>query len=97
MWAGVQKEFKGQPPGPKEDRYSSQILGDLISEANEDKTTHPVLGLFVDKDNNRAIKFYKDAGFSDELVQRVDKAGLYKMFIILDDDALEEAISRAKK
>ena len=37
----------------------------------QDAKTHPVLGLFVHKDNKRAIKFYKDAGFSDELEQRV--------------------------
>ena len=58
--------------------------------------THPVLGLFVHKDNKRAIKFYKDAGFSDELEQRVDKSGHLKMFIVLDAEALEAAIAAAK-
>jgi ribosomal protein S18 acetylase RimI-like enzyme len=70
-----------------------------VAEAAADARTHPVLGLFVHKDNKRAIKFYKDAGFSDELVQRVDKATgeveYYKMFIVLDDDALQELVRDA--
>jgi len=49
--------------------------------------------LFVHKDNKRAIKFYKDAGFSDELEQRVEKTGHFKMFIVLDQNALEAAIA----
>jgi ribosomal protein S18 acetylase RimI-like enzyme len=55
-----------------------------------------VLGLFVHKDNQRAIRFYKDAGFSDELEQRVEKTAHYKMFIVLDDEALGVAIEVAK-
>jgi len=96
IWVGVQVKFWGQPPGPKEERYSVQILDDLVAEAMLDAKTHPVLGLFVHKDNKRAIKFYKDAGFSDELEQRVEKTGHYKMFIVLDDDALAATLTAAK-
>jgi GNAT superfamily N-acetyltransferase len=97
IWVGVQKDFWGKPEGPKEERYSAKILDDLLAEAEESAKTHPVLGLFVHKDNARAIKFYKNAGFSDELVQRVEKTQHYKMFVILDDDAFEEVVKAAKK
>ncbi|HEX3149200.1 MAG TPA: GNAT family N-acetyltransferase [Gemmataceae bacterium] len=101
IWVGIQKEFRGQPPGPREGRYAAQILDDLVAEAEADAWTHPVLGLFVHKDNKRAIKFYKDAGFSDELVQRVDKTTgeveYYKMFIVLDDEALQDVVKEATR
>jgi len=101
IWVGLQKEFQGQPLGPKEGRYSSQILDDLVAEAEQDAKTHPVLGLFVHKDNDKALKFYRDAGFSDELVQRLNKATgeieYYKLFVILDDDALRELLASTKK
>lgn len=101
IWVGVQKEFQGQPPGPRNDRYAAQILDDLVSEAAADSKTHPILGLYVHKDNKKAIKFYKDAGFSDELVQRKNKDSgeveYFKMFIVLDGEALAGALSLAKK
>jgi len=78
-----------------------QILDDLVAEAERDAKTHPVLGLFVHKDNKRAIKFYKDAGFTDELVQKKDKTTgeieYYKMLVILDDDRLAEILSAGRK
>lgn len=92
IWVGVQKRFWGMPAGPKENRFSAQILDDLVAEAQLDAKTHPILGLFVHKDNARAIRFYKEAGFSDELLQRVEKTGFYKMFVVLDDEALELAL-----
>jgi GNAT superfamily N-acetyltransferase len=97
IWIGVQKDYWGQPPGPKEEWFSTQILDDLVAEAQQHAKTHPVLGLFVHKDNTRAIRFYKESGFSDQLVQRVAKTGLYKMFIVLDDEALVAALGSARK
>ena len=101
IWLGIQNEFRGQPPSPKEGRYAARILDDLVAEAEVDARTHPVLGQFVHKDNKRAIKFYKDAGFSVELVQRVNKTTgeveYYKMFIILDNEALQELVTNATK
>lgn len=100
IWVGVQKEYWGKPEGPKDERYSAQILDDLLAEADADAKTHSVLGLFVHKDNHRAIKFYKDAGFSDDLEQRKDKVTgevkYYKMFVVLDDDQFEEAVEAAR-
>jgi hypothetical protein len=95
IWVGVPKEFWGKPEGPKEERYSAKILDDLLAEADSDAKTHSVLGLFVHKDNHRAIKFYKNSGFNDELVQRVDKEYV-KMFVVLDDEAFEAAVEAAK-
>jgi GNAT superfamily N-acetyltransferase len=96
IWVGVQAKYWGQPPGTKEERYSVQILDDLVAEAAVEAKTHPVLGLFVHKDNKRAIKFYKDAGFSDELEQRVERTAHFKLFIVLDQEALEAAITAAQ-
>jgi GNAT superfamily N-acetyltransferase len=101
IWVAVQRKYWGQPAGARENRYAAQILDDLVAEAAQDANTHPVLGLFVHKANQKAIKFYKNAGFSDELVHRRDKVTneieYYKMFIILDDPAFEAAIGAAKK
>ena len=100
IWVGVQKEFWGKPEGPKEERYSAQILDDLLAEADASAKTHPILGLYVHKDNGRAIKFYKDSGFNDELVHPVEKetgeVKYLKMFVVLDDEAFEEAAEAAK-
>lgn len=96
IWVGVDKKYQGQPLGPKEGRYSAQILDDLVAEAEVDAKTHPVLGLYVDQNNKKAIRFYKEAGFSDELPQRVEKIGLYKMVIVLDDEALVATLEAAK-
>lgn len=101
VWVGVQKEFWGKPEGPKEDRYSARILDDLLAEVQTDAETHPVLGLFVHMDNHRAIKFYKEAGFSDDLVQRRDKETgevvYFKMFVVLDNKAFESSVKAARE
>ncbi len=60
---GVDRRFWGQPPGPSEDRYSSRILDDLITEAKAHQTERPILILFVNINNPRAIRFYERAGF----------------------------------
>jgi GNAT superfamily N-acetyltransferase len=100
IWVAVQKEFWGKPEGTGEEKYSVQILDDLLAEAEEDAKTHPALGLFVHKDNGRAIKFYKNAGFSDELVHLFNKqtkeVEYYKMFVILDDEAFKKTVEDAK-
>ena len=41
--------------------FAYQILLDLVAKASGHGTR--VLGLFVDEDNKRAIKFYEHAGF----------------------------------
>jgi|GEM_PF-2076811 len=100
IWVAVHKDFWGKPKGTEEEKYSVQILDDLVAEAEADAQTHPALGLFVHKDNGHAIKFYKDAGFSDELVHPINKqtkeVEYYKMFVILDDAAFAKTVKDAK-
>lgn len=60
---GVDRRFHGQPAGPPGERFSSQILLDLVYEATRHTERDPVLGLFVHPQNTRAIRFYERAGF----------------------------------
>lgn len=65
----VSSTFQGKPPGDWRQRYSTQILSDLIATATQDYQTgkfpDPVLGLFVDSRNIRAKKLYSRIGFID--------------------------------
>ena len=70
----IQKQFWGKPDGPRESRYSSQILDHLLSEAAWLKVDVPVLGLFVHPENKRAIKAYERAGFALFAKTYFDKA-----------------------
>jgi ribosomal protein S18 acetylase RimI-like enzyme len=96
IWIGLQKEFRGQPPGPKEDRYSTQILDDLIAEALESQETHPVLGLFVHRDNVRAIRLYQRAGFMENLEPTKDGQYL-RMAVVLNPEVLRRVLAAANK
>jgi len=70
----VQKQFWGKPDGPRDNRYSSQILDDLILTAAQLKLDAPILGLFVHPENQRAIKAYERAGFIMFSKTYIDKA-----------------------
>ena len=62
----IQRAFWGKPEGPREERYSTQILQHLIHEANrscEAGEIEPLLGLFVHPDNVQAIRAYERVGF----------------------------------
>lgn len=59
----IQRQFWGKPDGPKEGRYSAQMLDHLIIEAAGLPLDVPMLGLFVHPENQRAIKVYERAGF----------------------------------
>jgi ribosomal protein S18 acetylase RimI-like enzyme len=99
IWVGIGKEFRGQPLGPREGRYSAQILDDLIAEALEDQETHPVLGLFVQADNVRAIELYRRAGFTEELEPYVDRqtgVRYFRMAMVLNPVALLRLRDAAK-
>ncbi|HUY76907.1 MAG TPA: hypothetical protein VMV29_09055, partial [Ktedonobacterales bacterium] len=65
----VSSAFQSQPPGDWRQRYSTEILSDLIATATQDHLTgrfpDPVLGLFVDARNGRAKKLYTRVGFTD--------------------------------
>ena len=75
---GVAERFHGQPPDP-EWRYSRQIVGHLIAEAQalafvggESSSPAPQwLVLMVHRDNARAIQFYERCGF--ELIPGVER------------------------
>jgi ribosomal protein S18 acetylase RimI-like enzyme len=69
----IQKQFWGKPDGPREGRYSSQILDHLITEAARLPIDVPVLGLFVHPQNQRAIKVYERAGFQQFTQTYTDK------------------------
>jgi ribosomal protein S18 acetylase RimI-like enzyme len=59
---GVQTRFQGEPAdGPRDRRFAYLIIRDLVAKAVRHGTR--VLGLFVDEDNRRAIKFYENVGF----------------------------------
>jgi GNAT superfamily N-acetyltransferase len=62
---GVDKKYWGQPPGPREDRYSAQILDDIIAQAQKHQADRPILILFVNELNTRAVKLYERAGFKE--------------------------------
>jgi GNAT superfamily N-acetyltransferase len=59
----VAKDFWGQPDGPRAERFSTQMLIDVVSEARSVQGVLPLLGLFVHEHNGRAIQFYKAHGF----------------------------------
>jgi len=60
---GVDRKFKKQPPGPREQHYSAQILADLVLRARAHVAERPILILYVNEQNIPAINFYLAAGF----------------------------------
>ena len=57
-YLGISVEFQGKP-----ERYAAQILSDLRAEACMHVEREPILGLFVDVRNQKAIRFYSKEGF----------------------------------
>jgi ribosomal protein S18 acetylase RimI-like enzyme len=90
---GVHEHFQGEPrDAARDDKFAYQILDDLIEYAAE-KTAkrtdlHPVIGLSVDQENRRAIKFYQNRGFVDARSPRTDKTSgvvYLRMFLNIED------------
>ncbi len=54
----IQKAFQGKPEGDRDQRYSSQIMSDLLATAQQWQGSYPALGLFVHPENVAAIKLY---------------------------------------
>jgi RimJ/RimL family protein N-acetyltransferase len=69
----IHRQYWGKPEGPREKRYSSQILDHLITEASFLPLKVPMLGLFVHPENLRAIKAYERANFRQFSQTSVDK------------------------
>lgn len=87
---GLQKAFHGEPKdAPPEERFAAQILDHLIYEATTKKDRDPLIGLMVDEENKRAIRFYEKAGF-----QRLEKphmsGGVTYMRMALDISTITE-------
>jgi GNAT superfamily N-acetyltransferase len=61
----IRKSFWGKPEGPPEERYSTQMMRDLIAEARKNTGVAPVLGLFVHPRNEGAIRLYRRMGFAE--------------------------------
>jgi hypothetical protein len=101
LWYGVQTSFKKQPPSADPDgHYSAAILDDLIACAHDDKDTHPVLGLFVQKDNRVAIDLYQRKKFDVRLTPYIDKqteVEYLRMARILNPALLISIVEEAKK
>lgn len=58
----IRKEFQGGPSQVrKEDRYSRQIMDDLLSRSME--RPYAMIGLFVHENNLKAIRLYEQYGF----------------------------------
>jgi ribosomal protein S18 acetylase RimI-like enzyme len=70
----IHTSYRRKPDGPREERYSSQILDHLIAEAAQLPVDVPVLALFVHPDNQGAIKLYSRFGFSFFPHSYTDKA-----------------------
>jgi GNAT superfamily N-acetyltransferase len=59
----LRKQFWGKPDGPPEERYSSQIMRHLLTEASAWPGQPPAVGLFVHPDNQAAARLYERFGF----------------------------------
>lgn len=60
---GIHKDYQRRPLGPVDEHYSRRILRDLIARAGFHSERLPLLGLFVQVDNRKAIRAYEDEKF----------------------------------
>jgi GNAT superfamily N-acetyltransferase len=101
IWVGLCVEFQGKPEGvPREQKYSTIILNDLIGEAEKDQASRPVIGLLVHKDNVRAIKLYERFGFAQGFEPYIDKttgSEYIRMAVVLDETTLLRLRDAKKK
>jgi GNAT superfamily N-acetyltransferase len=65
IYLGADRRFHGKPDGPSHERFAALILRDLIAEARRLCEDRPLLTLYVDERNEKAIRFYKKAGFAE--------------------------------
>jgi ribosomal protein S18 acetylase RimI-like enzyme len=77
-YIGIHERFQGEPrDAERDDKFAYQILDDLIEYAAAKTAARPDLspfiGLSVDRENKRAIKFYQNRDFVDTRSPRQDK------------------------
>jgi hypothetical protein len=85
---GIQKAFQGEPKdAPPEERFAAQVLDHLIYEATTKTHRDPLIGLMVDAQSPRAIRFYEKAGFV-RLVKPHVSGGVTYLRMALDISAL---------
>jgi ribosomal protein S18 acetylase RimI-like enzyme len=82
---GVDRKFWGQPPGPRDERYSARVLDDLITEARARRDERPILLLYVHVDNERASRLYERAGFVElnEIYTVKETGRRYKRMVLV--------------
>jgi hypothetical protein len=80
-YVAIARRFWGQP---KDDppRYSQQILDHLIFEAALWKDRQPLLGLYVDPRNQRAIAAYQRAGFLAHFRRFIEGPVIYEAMLL---------------
>jgi len=83
---GIDRKFWGQPAAVEwQERYSAQILRNLIAEAMQTRDSRPILKLLVYEANTAAIRLYERAGFKEYHKPRKDKdSGLLYKRMALD-------------
>jgi len=75
---GLQRLFQGEPKeAPPEDRFAAQVLDHLIYEAKAKTNREPLIGLMVDEENKRAVRFYEKAGFAHLVKPHVSQGVTY--------------------
>jgi ribosomal protein S18 acetylase RimI-like enzyme len=71
---GIHTKFQGEPKdAARDDKFAYQILDDLIEYAVTKTDVEPYIGLSVERENRRAIRFYENRDFVDVKTPRTDK------------------------
>jgi len=83
-YMAVDRKFWGQPPGPKDNRYATQIVRNLVAEAQLFKENRTILNLLVYEGNAAAIKLYEYLGLKEYHKPRKDQSNglLYKRMAV---------------
>ena len=86
---GIDNRFHGGPVGAgRQEKYSSQIINHLISEARKHLDRQPFLGLLVHPENEKAIGLYRRMHFEnfENKTYYHDVAGVYYQGMVLKLD-----------
>jgi hypothetical protein len=84
---GIDRHFQRLPSGvPRQERYAWEVMRDVQSRAEE--TGNRALALFVDKQNEKAIAFYRAYGFA--LIEE-DRENYYRMILNISPEPLVAA------